>query len=230
MAEKIIFTWSGGKDSAMALYELQRTHSYEVSALLTTITEDYERISMHGVRRILLEQQADSLGLSLEKLYISKNASNEEYESKMQEALIKYRVTGVSSVVFGDIFIEDLRKYREDNLSKINMKGIFPIWKRDTTELARTFIYLGFKAVVICVDSNVLDKKFVGRAFDERFLSELPTTVDPCGENGEFHSFVYDGPIFRKRIAFTMGDIVLRDNRFYYCDLISVRKLSRTSI
>jgi uncharacterized protein (TIGR00290 family) len=222
MAEKIIFIWSGGKDSAMALYELQLTHSYEVSALLTTITEDYERISMHGVRRILLEQQADSLGLSLEKLFISKNASNEEYESKMQEALIKYQVTGVSFVVFGDIFLENLRKYREDNLSKINMKGIFPIWKRDTTELARTFIDLSFKAVVICVDSNVLDKKFVGRAFDERFLSELPTTVDPCGENGEFHSFVYDGPIFRERIIFTKGDIVLRDNRFYFCDLIPI--------
>jgi uncharacterized protein (TIGR00290 family) len=222
VAEKIIFTWSGGKDSAMALYELQLTHKYEVSALLTTITEDYERISMHGVRRILLEQQADSLGLPLEKLFISKNASNEEYESKMQEALIKYRVTGVSSVVFGDIFLEDLRKYREDNLSKINMKGIFPIWKRDTTELAHAFLDLSFKAVVICVDSNVLDKKFVGRAFDERFLSELPTSVDPCGENGEFHSFVYDGPIFRERIVFTMGDIVLRDNRFYFCDLIPV--------
>ena len=220
MAEKIIFTWSGGKDSAMALYELQRTHSYEVSALLTTITEDYERISMHGVRRILLERQADSLGLSLEKVFISKNASNEEYESKMQEVLTKYRATGVSSVVFGDIFLEDLRKYREDNLSKVDMKGIFPIWKRDTTELAHTFIDLGFKAVVTCVDSKVLDKKFVGRVFDGQFLSELPSTVDPCGENGEFHSFVYDGPIFRERIAFTVGDIVLRDNRFYFCDLI----------
>jgi len=220
MAEKIIFTWSGGKDSAMALYELQRTHSYEVSALLTTITEDYERISMHSVRRILLERQADSLGLSLEKVFISKNASNEEYESKMQEVLMKYRATGVSSVVFGDIFLEDLRKYREDKLSKVDMKGIFPIWKRDTTELAHTFIDLGFKAVVTCVDSNVLDKKFVGRVFDGQFLSELPSTVDPCGENGEFHSFVYDGPIFRERIAFTVGDIVLRDNRFYFCDLI----------
>jgi uncharacterized protein (TIGR00290 family) len=223
MAEKIIFTWSGGKDSAMALYELQRTHSYEVSALLTTITEDYERISMHGVRRILLERQADSLGLSLEKVFISKNTSNEEYESKMQDALIKYRATGVSYVVFGDIFLEDLRKYREDNLSKVDMKGIFPIWKRDTTELAHTFIDLGFKAVVTCVDSNVLDKKFVGRVFEEQFLSELPSTVDPCGENGEFHSFVYDGPIFRERIAFTVGDIVLRDNRFYFCDLIPDR-------
>jgi diphthamide synthase (EF-2-diphthine--ammonia ligase) len=127
MAEKIIFTWSGGKDSAMALYELQRTHSYEVSALLTTITADYERISMHGVRRILLERQADSLGLSLEKVFISKNASNEEYESKMREVLTKYRAAGVSSVVFGDIFLEDLKKYREDNLSKVDMKGIFPI-------------------------------------------------------------------------------------------------------
>jgi len=222
MAEKIIFTWSGGKDSAMALYKLQQTHRYEVSALLTTLTEGYGRISMHGVRKVLLEKQADSLGLPLEKLFISKNASNEEYESKMQEALIKYRVTGVFSVVFGDIFLEDLRKYREDNLSKINMKGIFPLWKSDTTELAHTFINLSFKAVVVCVDSNVLDKKFVGRVFDEKFLSELPATVDPCGENGEFHSFVYDGPMFRERIAFTMGDIVLRDKRFYYSDLIPV--------
>jgi uncharacterized protein (TIGR00290 family) len=220
MAEKIIFTWSGGKDSAMALYELQRTQSYEVAALLTTITADYERISMHGVRRILLERQADSLGLSLEKVFISKNASNEEYESKMQEVLMKYRAAGVSSVVFGDIFLEDLRKYREDNLSKVDMKGIFPIWKRDTTELAHTFIDLGFKAVVTCVDSKVLDKIFAGRVFDRQFLSELPSTVDPCGENGEFHSFVYDGPIFRERIAFRFGDIVLRDNRFYFCDLI----------
>lgn len=220
MAEKIIFTWSGGKDSAMALYELQRTQSYEVSALLTTITEDYERISMHGVRRVLLERQADSLGFSLEEVFISKNASNEEYESKMREALIKYRAAGVSCAVFGDIFLEDLRKYREDRLSKVDMKGIFPIWKRDTAELAHTFMDLGFKAVVTCVDSKVLDKKFAGRVFDRQFLSELPSTVDPCGENGEFHSFVYDGPIFRERIAFTVGDIVLRDNRFYFCDLI----------
>jgi len=228
--ERILVSWSGGKDSALALYEIQKNDRYEILALLTTVTEDYDRISMHGVRRILLEQQAESMGYSLEKVFISRNASNEEYGSRMLEVLAKYLAAGVSSVVFGDVFLEDVRKYREDNLSKIGMKGIFPIWKRDTSELAQTFMDLGFKAVITCVDSNVLDKRFAGRVYDERFLSELPDTADPCGENGEFHSFVYDGPIFRERILYTTGDVVLRDNRFYFCDLLPVRKdISTTS-
>jgi len=220
MNEKVIFAWSGGKDSAMALYELKRTDNYEISALLTTVTEDYDRISMHGVRRVLLEQQAKSLGLPLEKIYLTKNASNEEYEAKMRDKLVDYQSMGVLSVVFGDIFLEDLKKYREGNLSKIGMKGIFPIWKKDTTGLSHRFIDLGFKAVITCVDSNVLDKRFVGVPYNKQFLREIPSTIDPCGENGEFHSFVYEGPIFRERISFTIGDIVLRDNRFYFCDLI----------
>lgn len=221
--EKVLFTWSGGKDSAMALYELEMTHGYEIAALLTTVTEDYDRISMHGVRATLLEQQAQSLRLPLEKVYITKDASNEEYEEKMRDKLIQYRSQGVFSVVFGDIFLEDLRTYREGNLAKIGMRGVFPLWKRDANELAHTFIGLGFKAVITCVDSNVLDRGFVGRVFDGRFLSELPGTVDPCGENGEFHSFVYDGPIFRERIAHRKGKVVLRDSRFYYCDLIPLQ-------
>jgi uncharacterized protein (TIGR00290 family) len=220
MTEKAIFAWSGGKDSAMALYELQMTHSYEISALLTTITEDYDRVSMHGVPRILLEQQADSLRLPLEEVFISKTTSNEEYENKMQVVLEKYQTSGVSSVVFGDIFLEELRRYREKNLLKIGMKSVFPIWKRETTELAHAFIDLGFKAIITCVDSNCLDDKYVGRVFNGQFLSELPSTIDPCGENGEFHSFVYDGPIFRKSVSHKIGDIILRDNRFFYCDLI----------
>jgi uncharacterized protein (TIGR00290 family) len=220
MAEKVLFTWSGGKDSFLALYEIQKRDDQQVVALLTTLTGDYDRISMHGVRSILLEHQANSLGLPIEKVYISKNSSNEEYEAKMREVLQKYLTAGVSSVVFGDIFLEDLRKHREDNLSKIGMKAIFPIWKRDTVELARGFIDLGFKAVITCVDSNVLDKAFVGRLYDQQFLSELPSTVDPCGENGEFHSFVYDGPIFEKRVSYTKGEIVFRDNRYWYCDLM----------
>jgi uncharacterized protein (TIGR00290 family) len=224
MAEKVLLGWSGGKDSAMALYELQMTHNYKISALLTTITEDYDRISMHGVRQILLEQQANSLGFPLEKVFISKNASNEEYESKMREVLAKYLEAGISSVVFGDIFLEDVREYREHNLAKIGMKGIFPIWGRDTTELAHTFIDLGFKAVITCVDSNILDKRFVGKIYNKQFLRELPSNVDPCGENGEFHSFVYDGPIFREKILFSIRDIVLRDNRFYFCDLIPLQR------
>ncbi len=217
--EKVLLTWSGGKDSALALYELQRRNDHEIVSLLTTLTEDYNRISMHGVQSILLEEQAISLGLPIEKVYISKNTSNEQYEAKMEEVLQKYLKAGVSSVAFGDIFLEDLRKHREDNLSKIGMKAIFPIWKRDTVKLAHEFIDLGFKGIITCVDSNVLDKAFVGRLYDQQFLSDLPSTVDPCGENGEFHSFVYDGPMFQKRVQYTKGETVFRDNRFWYCDL-----------
>jgi len=224
MIEKVLFAWSGGKDSAMALYELLNTRNYEISALLTTVTEDYNRISMHGVQSILLEQQAQSLGFPLEKVYISKNSSNEEYETKMKEKLTYYQGLGVSSVAFGDIFLEDLRKYREQNLDKIGMKGIFPIWKRDTAELARTFIDLGFKAIITCIDSKVLDKAFVGEVFNKQFLSKLPPNVDPCGENGEFHSFVYYGPIFLKEIPYEKGEVVLKNERFYYCDLTPINK------
>jgi len=220
MAKKVLFAWSGGKDGAMALYELKKAGDYGISALLTTVTRDYGRISMHGVRQSLLVQQTTSLGYPLKQVYISKNASNEEYEAKMQETLEKYLKAGVSTVAFGDIFLEDLRKYREENLLKIGMNAVFPIWKRNTTELSHTFVDLGFKAVITCVDSKVLDKGFVGRRFDAQFLSDLPSHVDPCGENGEFHSFVYDGPIFKERLFYKLGDVVLRDNRFYFCDLI----------
>jgi uncharacterized protein (TIGR00290 family) len=224
--EKILFTWSGGKDSAMALYELQKVYKYNILALLTTITDGYDRISMHGVRNALLEQQIESLGFPLEKIYISKDSSNEEYEAKMIHALLRYRAQGVSLVAFGDIFLEDLRRYREENLLRIGLKGIFPLWGRDTTTLAHTFIDLGFKAVISCIDSKYLDKSFAGRVFDKQFLSELPLNVDPCGENGEFHSFVYGGPIFKKQIPYEKKEVVLRDNRFYYCDLIPIDKIS----
>ncbi len=213
----------------LALYELHKNKNYEIVSLLTTITQDYDRISMHGVRTILLEMQAESLGLPLEKVFITKDTTNEQYECKMWEVMAKYQAAGVSSVVFGDIFLEDLRKYREDNLSKTGMKGIFPIWKRDTAELAHEFIESGFKTVITCIDSNHLDKTFIGSAFDEQFLSRLPSTVDPCGENGEFHSFVYDGPIFRDRILHTTGKVVLRENRFYFCDLLPLKN-SKTAL
>jgi uncharacterized protein (TIGR00290 family) len=225
MIKKTLFCWSGGKDSAAALYELQKDHDHEISALLTTITEDYDRVSMHGVRRVLIEEQAKSLNIPLEKVYISKKSSNEEYEARMRNKLVHYKKSGISCVAFGDIFLEDLRKYRENNLLRVGLKSIFPIWKRDTAELAGAFINSGFKAILTCVDSKVLDKTFVGRVFDRRLLSELPSNVDPCGENGEFHSFVYDGPIFKKRISFEKGEIVLRDSRFYYCDLIPAANL-----
>ena len=226
-AEKVLFAWSGGKDSAMALYEIKKDPAYEVVALLTTVTEDYDRISMHGVRRELLEEQAESLGLPLEIVFIPKECSNSDYESRMRSVLKRRLESGVTSVCFGDIFLEELRRYRERNLSTLGMKGLFPLWKRDTRQLARDFIGSGFKAVITCTDSGVLDRRFVGREYDEAFLSELPVTVDPCGENGEFHSFVFDGPIFRKRVKYIPGEKVLRNERFWYLDLIPGRSVPK---
>jgi uncharacterized protein (TIGR00290 family) len=219
MKEKILVAWSGGKDSSMALYEIQKTDDFEIAALLTTVTAGYDRISMHGVRRTLLRQQAEALGLPLYQVFISIKASNEEYESKMKEALALYQEKGVQTVAFGDIFLEDLRAYRERHLSLVGMKGLFPVWKRDTNELVRTFIALGFKAIVVCVDTKVLDESFAGRMIDEAFLRDLPASVDPCGENGEFHSFVFDGPIFTRPVSFTVGEVVVRDS-FCFCDLV----------
>ena len=220
MPEKVLFSWSGGKDSALALREVLTNGEFEIAALLTTVTEDYDRISMHGVRRTLLERQADSLGFPLEIVPISKNSSNEEYEANMRRVLTKHLATGVSSVAIGDVLLEDVRQYRESNLAKIGMKGIFPLWRRDTRELVYTFIDLGFKAIITCVDSQALSKENAGRALDRQFVDELAPSVDPCGENGEYHSFVYDGPIFREPIRHTVGEVVLRDDRFYYCDLV----------
>jgi len=216
MAEKVLLSWSGGKDSSLAFHEIIQDQRHEIVGLLTTVTEDYRRISMHGVREALLEQQANSVGLPLSKVFISRNSSNEEYESQMKEVLLKFQRSGVFAVVFGDIFLEDIRKYREENLARLGMKGIFPIWGKD--DLPQAFIDLGFQALVTCVDAKALDKKFVGRLFDREFLDELPASVDPNGENGEFHSFVFDGPIFRKKIDCILGKVVHRDG-FYFCDL-----------
>jgi uncharacterized protein (TIGR00290 family) len=218
--ENVLVSWSGGKDSALALYEILKAQNYRIAALVTTVTEDYDRISIHGVRCALLEQQVAALGFPLEKVLIPKNASNEEYEANMGKLLTEYQQTGVRSVVFGDIFLEDLRKYREQKLAGLGMQGVFPLWKRDTGELARWLCELGFKAITTCVDSQALGRQFVGRLIDEQFLAELPAAVDPCGENGEFHSFVYAGPIFKKSVVFTRGEVVFRENRFYYCDLL----------
>lgn len=220
--EKVLIAWSGGKDSARALHEILASGRYEIAALLTTVTEDYDRISMHGVRRILLERQAESLGLPLEQVMIPRQASNEIYEARMADTLKRYKAAGVASVVFGDIFLEDLKEYREKNLAGLGMKGIFPLWKKDTVELMRSFIELGFNAVTVCVDTQALHRRFVGRELDEAFVSDLPAIVDPCGENGEYHSFVYGGPLFRTSIAHTLGEVVLRDDRFCYCDLMPV--------
>jgi len=220
MRKNILISWSGGKDSSLALYEIQKSRDYEVAALITTITSDYDRVSMHGLRTILLDEQASSLNIPLEKIFISKNASNDEYESRLKEVLLKYKQLGIRDVVFGDLFLEEIKKYREDLLGKIGMECVFPIWKRDTVKLAKRFIELGFKAITVCVDSNVLGKEFAGREFDEHFLDDLPKAIDPCGENGEFHTFVYDGPVFNTPISHELGEIVLKDERFYYCDIL----------
>jgi uncharacterized protein (TIGR00290 family) len=215
----VLVSWSGGKDSCVALYEIQRAREYRVAALLTTVTRDYDRISMHGVRRVLLEKQADSLGLRLHQVLISKDATNEDYEMKMGEAFSVYGEQGIDSIVFGDLFLEDIRIYREQFLARHNMRGLFPVWHRDTSRFIKEFIELGFKAVVICVDSRILDQSFAGRMIDEAFLSSLPPHVDPCGENGEFHTFVFDGPTFARPVKFSLGEIVLRES-FWFCDLV----------
>jgi uncharacterized protein (TIGR00290 family) len=219
MPEDIVFCWSGGKDSAMALHALGAEPSVRITGLLTTVTEEYDRISMHGVRRALLERQAESLGLPLHTVLIPPQCVNATYEARMKEALEQYLARGVRRVAFGDIFLEDLRVYREQNLSKVGMEAVFPIWKRNTRELARELIRLGFRAIAVCIDPRVLDSSFAGRELDKSFFSDLPPGVDPCGENGEFHTFVFDGPIFRKPVQFRAGETVHRDG-FYFCDLL----------
>jgi uncharacterized protein (TIGR00290 family) len=217
--QKLILSWSGGKDCAMSLYELKRNDEYEVAGLLTTVTRDYYRISMHGVRRVLLEQQAAALGVPLIEVFIPAPCTNAAYEQIMTEEMDKLKVRGITKVAFGDIFLQDLREYREKNLAKAGMAGIFPLWKRDSRELIQSFIALGFKSVVTTIDPKKLDAEFCGRLIDKDFVKDLPPDVEPCGENGEFHSFTYDGPVFRQPIQFTAGEKVSRDG-FWFCDLM----------
>ena len=217
---KVLFSWSGGKDSALALGELMGDPAFEVAGLLTTVTEDYQRISMHGIRRALLDEQAASLGLPLHVVLISKDCDLKLYERRMREVLDAERAAGVEAVAIGDIFLEDLRRYREEKLAQAGMGAVFPLWKRDTKELAQEFLARGFKAVITCVDTEKLDRSFAGRNYDAAFLADLPASVDPCGENGEFHSCVWDGPIFSRPLSFTRGEVVLRDGRFCFADLV----------
>lgn len=211
--------WSGGKDSALAFYEASKS-GIEIVELLTTVTQDHDRISIHDVNRVLLERQAESLGLPLEKMPLKKDTSDKDYEGEYLTILRSYRNRGIVSVVFGDIFLEDVKEFRDNLLTKIGMHGIYPLWKQDSSMLANRFIDLGFKAVITVVDGNVLGKEFVGREYNKQFLADLPNGVDPCGENGEFHSFTYDGPVFSKPVLFTKGKVTFRQNRFEYCDLI----------
>lgn len=217
----LVFSWSGGKDSAMALHVLLRDPQFEVVTLLTTVTEGYERISMHGVRQELLLRQAQSIGLPVEEVRIPPQCPNSTYETRMSEVVLRFRERGILHFAFGDIFLEDLRAYREEKLSRANMRALFPIWKVDTRELAARFLKDGFRAITACVDPRKLDKSFAGRELDAAFFRDLPPNVDPCGENGEFHTFVHDGPIFRSPIAVRTGQVVERDS-FIFCDLLPV--------
>lgn len=220
----VILSWSGGKDSALALHALRRDGRYQVSGLLTTVNEHYGRVSMHGVRESLLDAQAKSAGLPLHKVKLPEQPSNEEYELKMRWALEGFKAQGIRHVAFGDLFLEDIRQYRADQLRKLDMQCLFPLWQRPTARLAREFIALGFKAVLCCVDEQQLSAGFAGREFDDTLLKDLPADVDPCGERGEFHTFVYAGPIFNRPIAVTRGRHVQRDGRFQFCDLIPEEK------
>ncbi|HVA98133.1 MAG TPA: diphthine--ammonia ligase [Bacteroidia bacterium] len=209
MKEKVIFCWSGGKDSALALYKVLQENKYEVVVLLTTMNETFKRVSMHGVREELLEMQADSIGIKLEKMYV-KEGSNAEYEKKMEEFLLRYKAKGVEKIIFGDIFLDDLRAYREANLAKVNMQAIFPLWKKDTKKLIEEFLLLGFKTIICCANDAYLTDKHVGEIITQKFINELPNNVDPCGENGEFHTFCFEGPIFKKKISVTIGEKIFR--------------------
>ena len=202
----------------MALHALLRSPEFEVIALLTTVTEGFERISMHDVRRELLRRQAESIGLPVEEVRIPKSCVNSVYEARMAEAVLRFKNQGVLHVGFGDIFLEDLRTYRERKLLQADMTALFPIWKANTRELAARFIQDKFRAIAVCIDPKKLDASFAGRELDAAFFRDLPATVDPCGENGEFHTFVFDGPIFRSSIPVKVGPMVERDS-FVFCDL-----------
>jgi uncharacterized protein (TIGR00290 family) len=215
-----VLAWSGGKDSATALATLQSSTRWRVAALLTTVTEEYDRISMHGVRTALLRAQAHALGLPLRIVSIPPASGNETYESRMDSALEEVRREGIRTVAFGDLFLEDVRAYRERMLNTAGMSGIFPIWGIPTADLARRFIADGFRAVLTCVDTHQIDAGFAGREYDASLLDDLPPGADPCGENGEFHTFVYRGPGFRAPVEWSRGESVLRDGRFQYCDLL----------
>lgn len=226
---KAVMNWSGGKDSALALHRVMQTDEFEISYLLTTVNRYWQRVSMHGVRRELLHRQAEVTSIRLIEVFLPETPSMKDYENELNKALDFLIEQGVTHSVFGDIFLEDLREYREKQLKKKNLAAVFPLWKIPTCDLINEFNESGFKAVTVCVDAEKLDESFCGRLIDKSFVEDLPETVDVCGENGEFHSFVFDAPFFREKIEIEIGETVFREykteensnwsNRFFYCDL-----------
>jgi len=223
--QPVILSWSGGKDSALAHQALAKSSQFEVVGLLTTVTRGYDRISVHGVRRSLLQEQAASLRLPLQEIVIDKVCTNEAYEAAFHDALarISTRWPKVKHIAFGDLFLEDVRAYRERLLAGTGFDPVFPLWGLDTAQLVRRFIGDGFRARLVCVDTTQLSGEFAGRELDHRMLADLPPSVDPCGERGEFHTFVSDGPGFREAVKCVTGERVLREERFMYCDLVEPR-------
>jgi uncharacterized protein (TIGR00290 family) len=241
-SDRSYFNWSGGKDSALALYHTLQARQYPPDLLLTSVNTAFDRISMHGVRTGLLDKQSESIGIPLRKLELPEGLGMTDYNTIMRTAVTDLRAQGYGHTIFGDIFLEDLRVYREQQLQPLGITAHFPLWKRDTTELLHEFLDLGFKTVILCIKSELLDRSFAGRVIDRDFIKDLPENVDPCGENGEFHTFVYDGPIFRQPVDFTIGEVVYREYArpteddkdycfssapapqmgFWYCDLVPV--------
>ncbi|WP_187261980.1 Dph6-related ATP pyrophosphatase [Pontibacter beigongshangensis] len=229
---KSVFNWSGGKDSALCLHRTQQDSTYIIDRLLTTLSNATRRITMHGVRQELLEQQALQIGLPLQQMLLPDNTGMEAYNHLMATTMQQLQQEGISHAIFGDINLQDLRDYREQQLAKVGLKAVFPLWEQPTDELVREFIALGFKAVVVSVNARLLNASFAGRLLDESFLDDLPAGVDPCGENGEFHSFVFDGPIFKAPVNYSLGERVLKqygvsadetagyDTGFWFQDLL----------
>jgi len=235
---KAIFCWSGGKDSSYCLHKVLTEKLFDVKFLLTTVNDKFKRISMHGIREKLLDKQAESIGIPLLKVRVSEGTNN-EYEKQMETALLQAKSEGINIVIFGDIFLEDLKIYRENNLAKVGMKGVFPIWKTDTKNLISDFINQQFKAVICCTNDGYLGEEWLGKEIDESFVKQLPANVDLCGENGEYHSFCYAGPLFEKKIDFTIGEKVYKaleikadevcssptsiiTKGFWFCDLVPI--------
>ena len=235
---RAVFCWSGGKDSSLALYRVLQSGDWDIRYLLTTLNGHHRRISMHGVQETLLDRQAAAIGIPLIKVF-TYEASNSEYEQQMEQALLRAKSEGIEHVIFGDIFLEDLRVYREQQLERVGMKAVFPLWKQDTRALLADFLKLGFKTITCCVNDAYLDKTQVGKIIAEHFIEQLPLPVDPCGENGEFHTFCFDGPLFKEPVLFDIAEtvyqpLVLKEadcpvnddghqtKGFWYCELLPV--------